>query len=159
MNSKQEQAVIEAAHICTRPGPGMYLIQGPPGTGKSTVIMNLVQEILFGNEYNNNMCILLVAPSNAAVDELTIRLVRKVKPLLPDRQKKNLKVVRVGPKQVIHPDVVPYALHSIVARNIVVDFNKELWCVDSAKEMEKVKQEIQHRKSMFELFFLLLFIF
>lgn len=82
LNENQKVSVLEATHICTRNKPGIYLLQGPPGTGKSTVITSIVQQILFQNDFNKNICILLVAPSNAAVDELTYRLVKIIKPHL-----------------------------------------------------------------------------
>lgn len=66
-----------------RDKPGIYLIKGPPGTGKTTVITNIVYQILFGqHRLARNTCILLTAPSNAAIDELTFRIITKLKPQL-----------------------------------------------------------------------------
>lgn len=52
----------------------MYLT----GTGKSKVIVNIITEILYGNNrYQNNKSavrILVCAPSNAAIDEIVLRL-------------------------------------------------------------------------------------
>lgn len=49
----------------------------PVGTGKSKVIANLVTQILYGDaRYVNRkmMRILVCAPSNAAIDEIVLRL-------------------------------------------------------------------------------------
>lgn len=73
LDPEQLQTVKEACYICTRPECGIYLIQGPPGTGKSHVILNIVRQLLFGEKKVKN-CILICAPSNGAVDEITLRL-------------------------------------------------------------------------------------
>lgn len=55
--------------------PGIYLMTGPPGTGKSTVIVNIIFQILFQSQkYGKNPLILLTAPSNAAIDCLIMKL-------------------------------------------------------------------------------------
>lgn len=63
--------------MCLRKEPSIYLIQGPPGTGKSTVIIGIIQQILFSESRNSKLpCILITAPSNAAVDEIALRLIK-----------------------------------------------------------------------------------
>ncbi|KAJ8938346.1 hypothetical protein NQ318_000138 [Aromia moschata] len=68
LNSCQKKIVLEASTVCVRPDPGLYLIKGPPGTGKSTVIVNIILQILFSSVNNARAppLILLTAPSNAA---------------------------------------------------------------------------------------------
>lgn len=73
---------MEAVHVCSRPKPGLYLLQGPPGTGKTNVIKNIVLQLLYGKHKIKNGCILLVAPSNAAVDQLVLKLVNESRPKL-----------------------------------------------------------------------------
>lgn len=58
---------------------GVVLLQGPPGTGKTTTLMGL---LAVEYEYLKNVCslddkrkILICAPSNAAIDHITKRLV------------------------------------------------------------------------------------
>lgn len=58
---------------------GVVLLQGPPGTGKTTTLMGL---LAVEYEYLMNVCqayekrkILICAPSNAAIDHITKRLV------------------------------------------------------------------------------------
>lgn len=62
----QRDAVLEALHH--KP---LYLIQGPPGTGKTTVIVELIQQII---KQNSNAKILVTSQSNLAVDNVLERL-------------------------------------------------------------------------------------
>ena len=62
----QREAVLEALHY--KP---VYLIQGPPGTGKTTVIVELIQQII---KQNSNAKILVTSQSNLAVDNVLERL-------------------------------------------------------------------------------------
>lgn len=73
---------MEAVFVCSRSEAGLYLIQGPPGTGKTNVIKNVVLQLLYGKHKLKNGCILLVAPSNAAVDQLVLKLVKETRPKL-----------------------------------------------------------------------------
>jgi hypothetical protein len=67
LNSEQRAAVAGALSA-----PHAFCIQGPPGTGKTTVIVELVQQLLARGER-----VLLVAPMHVAVDEVLGRLVDK----------------------------------------------------------------------------------
>ena len=62
----QRNAVLEALH--KKP---VYLIQGPPGTGKTTVIVELIQQIIKGNPHAK---ILVTSQSNMAVDNVLEQL-------------------------------------------------------------------------------------
>ncbi|MBK7529021.1 MAG: AAA family ATPase [Sphingobacteriales bacterium] len=62
----QREAVLEAMHY--KP---VFLIQGPPGTGKTTVIVELIQQII---NQNSNAKILVTSQSNLAVDNVLERL-------------------------------------------------------------------------------------
>ena len=58
---------------------GIVLLQGPPGTGKTTTLMGLIaaQHYYLKNiiREEEKQKILICAPSNAAVDHITKRLV------------------------------------------------------------------------------------
>lgn len=76
-NEEQKMIVLEAASLCTGNRPGIYCVKGPPGTGKSTVIVNLLQQILFADKHRTdggNPMVLLTAPSNTAVDNLILKI-------------------------------------------------------------------------------------
>lgn len=62
----QYQAVLEA--LSRKP---VYLIQGPPGTGKTTVIVELLQQLLSQDKHTK---ILLTSQSNLAVDNVLERV-------------------------------------------------------------------------------------
>jgi superfamily I DNA and/or RNA helicase len=62
----QREAVLEAMHY--KP---IYLIQGPPGTGKTTVIVELIRQLI---KKQKNVKILVTSQSNLAVDNVFERL-------------------------------------------------------------------------------------
>lgn len=69
-DDSQKQAVLEALN--KRP---VYLIQGPPGTGKTTVIVELVRQLI---KENSNYKILITSQSNLAVDNVLERLPNEI---------------------------------------------------------------------------------
>jgi senataxin len=75
----------------------LALVQGPPGTGKSATIVGMVLQMWGARCNTKNKAqmprILLVAPSNAAVDELARKLLA-VKSQLPED--KRFKIIRIG---------------------------------------------------------------
>lgn len=69
-DDSQKEAVLEALH--KKP---VFLIQGPPGTGKTTVIVELVQQLV---NKNSNCKILITSQSNLAVDNVLERLPKEI---------------------------------------------------------------------------------
>jgi len=67
-NEPQKKAILKANNMKSNE---ILLIQGPPGTGKTHTILGLIS-MLLKNE--NNPKILVCAPSNAAIDEISARL-------------------------------------------------------------------------------------
>ena len=76
LNPSQTKAVTGvAAAVLGDARPRISVIHGPPGTGKTRTIVSLVTQIYRkAKDSNLRSLILLCAPSNAAVDELTRRL-------------------------------------------------------------------------------------
>ena len=101
-NPSQRDAVFAIAEAVAGRGsgkhPGLFLIHGPPGTGKSRTILGLLHRVL---QLKQRKIVLLLAPSNAAVDEL----VRKYDRFL-DNQFGSPEIVRMGRKDCVAPDVV-----------------------------------------------------
>ncbi|GAB3970435.1 AAA domain-containing protein [Plantactinospora veratri] len=64
LNPEQRAAVSGAVHA-----PHAYHVQGPPGTGKTTVITEVVRQLVHRGER-----VLLLAPMHVAVDEVLRRL-------------------------------------------------------------------------------------
>lgn len=69
-NMSQTDAILKAAEMRTK---DILLIQGPPGTGKTHTILGLLSLFLI----NNDGKILICAPSNTAIDEISARIARK----------------------------------------------------------------------------------
>ncbi len=69
-DESQKEAVLEALH--KKP---VFLIQGPPGTGKTTVIVELIQQLI---NKNSNCKILITSQSNLAVDNVLERLPKEI---------------------------------------------------------------------------------
>ncbi|XP_049957328.1 uncharacterized protein LOC126473983 [Schistocerca serialis cubense] len=122
LNEKQAEIILKCAEVCRHQEPKVCLIQGPPGTGKSTVIKNLVMQILYGrNDYRrnwrkaNHRCprILLCAPSNAAVDELVDRLLI-IRQAMPKEER--FKMVRVG--KTLRPSVHAISLDELAKKDV-----------------------------------------
>lgn len=92
----------------------LFLIQGPPGTGKSTVITELVCQILKGNPDEK---ILIASQSHVAVDHVINKIVR----LLPDKR-----IIRIGRNEKI----------SEQSQNLIMSEQINKW-VNSVKEKSK----------------------
>ncbi|EMR11434.1 hypothetical protein PNEG_00454 [Pneumocystis murina B123] len=128
VNEPQAEAIVGVTK-----STGFYLIQGPPGTGKTKTILGMINAFLSqsknrfcsGETHENNSIssrILVCAPSNAAVDEIVLRL----KQGLPDSKgiKYYPKIVRVG-------------------SNTAVNFNVKDVTLDNLVEMELSKSNIK----------------
>ncbi|HRG59344.1 MAG TPA: AAA domain-containing protein [Bacteroidia bacterium] len=61
-NDTQREIVLEALH--QKP---IFLIQGPPGTGKTTIIVELIQQLI---KRNSNVKILVTSQGNDAIDNV-----------------------------------------------------------------------------------------
>lgn len=101
------------------------LIHGPPGTGKTRTIVSMVKMFFHTpllNSFkkhikfeNGSPRILVCAPSNNAVDEITRRI---IKLRFPDRISNQLKVLRVGVPSSINDDLADYTLDSIIEQDL-----------------------------------------
>ena len=95
LNPSQVAAVQQATSMTKQ----VTLIQGPPGTGKTKAIVSIISALL---AKPRTFPILVAAPSNAAVDEIALRLLPKTK------------IVRVGRASKINEALIPYMLEEIV---------------------------------------------
>lgn len=112
LNDSQLSAVEHAIS-----STGFNLIQGPPGTGKTKTILGIVGSYFRGGKTNKRL--LLCAPSNAAVDELVLRL-KGGGALDPYSGKpiKDLNIVRLGRLDVINQLVKECSLEEQVKKSI-----------------------------------------
>ncbi|EEB08752.1 helicase sen1 [Schizosaccharomyces japonicus yFS275] len=117
VNEPQALAIHAA---CAR--TGFTLVQGPPGTGKTKTILGIVSALLTsggqgrrfdapgqnGNTQPGTKKVLICAPSNAAIDEILLRL----KDGIFDHEgiKFKPKILRVGYSESINPHVKEFTL-------------------------------------------------
>ncbi|KAJ5889349.1 Zinc finger CCHC-type [Penicillium tannophilum] len=132
---------------------GFTLIQGPPGSGKTKTITALIGSLLtdslekkgvsIGTGYSSakpppSRKILVCAPSNAAVDELVMRLKNGVKTIHGREEK--ISVVRLGRGDAINTNVLDVTLDELVAARL----NKDP-ASNSTVDMKKLYEE--HKKT------------
>ncbi|KAG6444839.1 helicase sen1 isoform X2 [Manduca sexta] len=103
LNPSQQMAVNASVSAALSDRPSVQMVQGPPGTGKSSVICSMVMSYFYDSKSRRNQNhgkILICATSNAAVDELVIRLL-KIRQTLPKEER--FRMVRVGRAEAMHP--------------------------------------------------------
>ncbi|XP_012056659.1 PREDICTED: uncharacterized ATP-dependent helicase C29A10.10c [Atta cephalotes] len=116
LNSKQLEAVFRVTNAVIKKEAKLCFIQGPPGTGKSKVIVNLVTQILYGGCQNKkSLRILICAPSNAAIDEIVIRLLH-IRSIL---KQKRFNMVRIGRSESMHPKTKDISVPQIAKRHLI----------------------------------------
>ncbi|EME89025.1 uncharacterized protein MYCFIDRAFT_55523 [Pseudocercospora fijiensis CIRAD86] len=132
LNAAQSEAVNGALE-----NEGFTLIQGPPGSGKTKTIVAIVGGLLSQTLANNprgatrisvpaansnfasdsaSKKLLVCAPSNAAVDELVIRLKQGVK--TKNGQNHAINVVRLGRSDAINTQVRDVTMDELVAKKL-----------------------------------------
>ncbi|XP_043497222.1 helicase sen1 [Polistes fuscatus] len=141
LNKKQLEAVCKVSSAVFQKEPKICLIQGPPGTGKSRVIVNIITEILYGNNrYQNNkspLRILVCAPSNAAIDEIVLRLLA----IRATIKEKRFKMVRIGRPEVMHTTVKDISLTELGKRDVkrmTANYSSKNIPIDSFDEEKKL---------------------
>jgi senataxin len=138
LNKGQSKAILSA-----NDNDGFTLIQGPPGSGKTKTIIAMIGALLTQTLQQQNAQpralapmpgradnrtapsagpkkkLLICAPSNAAVDELVIRLKEGIQPLNGPRQKIN--VIRIGRSDAVNAGVQDVMLDELVRRKLQGD--------------------------------------
>ncbi|KAG1457054.1 hypothetical protein G6F56_006696 [Rhizopus delemar] len=104
VNEPQAEAIASAIQKKN----GFSLIQGPPGTGKTKTILALIVSLL---DQRPNGKLLVSAPSNAAVDEITKRLKEGI---TTARGIKRPNVVRVGVADSVNASVKDRILDRLI---------------------------------------------
>lgn len=122
LNQKQMEAVNRVTKAAVHKDTKLCFIQGPPGTGKSKVIVNIITQILYGNNrYTSNgssFKMLVCAPSNTAIDEIVLRLLN-VRTIIKQQAKmKPFKMVRIGQSEMMHPKVKDISVMELAKRDI-----------------------------------------
>lgn len=136
LNPGQAKAIMNA-----KDNDGFILIQGPPGTGKTKTIVAMVGSLLTGHIGNRAATavpvvrpgiqgnqpppmkkLLVCAPSNAAVDELVLRLKQGVKTMSGTHHK--IEVLRLGRSDAINAQVKDVTLDERVKAAMEAEANK-----------------------------------
>ncbi|MEX1003714.1 MAG: IGHMBP2 family helicase [Crocinitomicaceae bacterium] len=124
------------------------LIHGPPGTGKTTTLVEGIREMI-----SREMKVLLCAPSNAAVDNCCLQLM-----------KKGVKVVRIGNESKVDDQVSAVYLETLIrsdrSYNLLLDLKNRSKNVrenafkfrrnfgkDEHEERKQLKAELRSLKS------------
>lgn len=110
LNEGQREAVRRAAAATDA-----LLVHGPPGTGKTRTLVEIVRQALLQRRR-----ILVTAASNVAVDNIARRLAHF-----------RVKVLRLGPPEMIAPDLKPWSFHRRVA------------ALDDHRQAQKLFEEAQ----------------
>ncbi|KAK8139529.1 hypothetical protein PG984_000652 [Apiospora sp. TS-2023a] len=163
LNQGQAKAILNA-----KDNDAFTLIQGPPGTGKTKTIVAMVGALMTGSFQattgtmikkpgvtgpNQPMSkkLLVCAPSNAAVDELVIRLKQGVKTINGSFHKIN--VLRLGRSDAINAAVRDVTLDELVKARLQGDKEKNGGPTERQKlheEAGKIKQEITDLRPQLE---------
>ncbi|KAG7206097.1 hypothetical protein KM043_003491 [Ampulex compressa] len=117
LNPKQLEAVLKVAEAITQKEAKLCFIQGPPGTGKTKVIVNIINQILYGGNGCKNktsLRILVCAPSNAAIDEIVLRLLSIRSTIKENR----FKMVRIGRPETMHPAARDISVTELAKRDV-----------------------------------------
>ncbi|KAJ5638190.1 hypothetical protein N7490_008069 [Penicillium lividum] len=136
---------------------GFTLIQGPPGSGKTKTITALIGSLLstslekagvsIGSGHTSTRTpsrkILVCAPSNAAVDELVMRLKQGVKTM--NGREEKISVVRLGRGDAINANVLDVTLDELVAARL----NKDPTSNNSV-DMKKLYEEHKNTDTAFK---------
>lgn len=166
LNTGQAKAILNA-----KENDGFTLVQGPPGTGKTKTIIAMVGTLLTGVLKANTGAVavtrpsgvaaqagtgmpkklLICAPSNAAVDEIVLRLKGGVKTTTGAFHK--ISVLRLGRSDAVNAAVKDVTLDELVntRMNVEVKQNKDFSDYDKMhKEAGAVKQKLAELRAELE---------
>lgn len=117
-NDMQYKAIIGSNEALVRNIPKIQLIQGPPGTGKTHTLIGIIKHFYTHWQDTSRLPkVLICAPSNGAIDEVTKRLYNERDFLKKAPARRSLRMLRVG-----HPDHVSESIR-IISLDELVDIN------------------------------------
>lgn len=119
-NEQQKNAIVGCFNVVQQPHRTnkTVMIQGPPGTGKTHTLVGIVKNMFINCSDSKSLPlrILICAPSNGAIDEIALRLIRD-RHFLKHFKEHKLRIVRIGQRSQVHPTVKPYLLETLVDQN------------------------------------------
>ena len=127
LNTVQRRTIVGISRACLGDPavPKICLMQGPPGTGKSTTIGGLTLQLLYSGMTDRRRermpRILIVAPSNAAVDEVAKKLLTLRREIPEDIR---FHLVRMGVPESMDCAVRKYSVKELVERTVKEEIRK-----------------------------------
>ncbi|XP_067132663.1 probable helicase senataxin [Centruroides vittatus] len=125
----------------------IHLLDGPPGTGKTYTAVGIIRQLLCQKDREHCVKLLVTAPSNVAVDEIGIQLL-KMKSQLKKPDGKNVRFVRIGQGDQVHRDLKFYFIEELVKYNLK-ELQKDLDQMNINElqiKIARLKMEIQREK-------------
>jgi len=104
--------------------PDFAILEGPPGSGKTTVILELICQLILRKDR-----VLLCGSTNVAIDNVLERLIEKKgnEPSLMDRIRESgdndLLPVRIGKAEKVDPNIVKYQIDKLTGEDTAEDKN------------------------------------
>lgn len=128
----------------------LVLLQGPPGTGKTKTIIGIVSAFLDSTAHESRESIkrprvFVCAPSNAAADEIALRIMHERGGSNIQNLEDSIPVVRVGDPHSVHELVKPVHLEVLIERTLGDDDAKHAVSRNGDRELRQGQQE-EHRK-------------
>lgn len=128
LNESQKDAVKFALKVNE-----VGLIHGPPGTGKTTTVVEIILQLIkLGNK------ILIVAPSNIAVDNIGEKLIKYKNQFYGNKNSIEFDLCRIGHPARLLPSVIDDCLDTKVENSDNTQFVKKV-----KREIDKLKRELQ----------------
>ncbi|KAJ3257032.1 DEAD-box type RNA helicase [Boothiomyces macroporosus] len=157
------ESQAEALYCAVNQKLGFVLIQGPPGTGKTRTLLAIISALQIPKEviaiptnYSHskmdqypgrvNKRLLICAPSNAAIDEITRRLMQGILDYNGKIYRPN--IVRIGNASSIHNDVISISLDALVEKQFANRTNNSVTETAKALAMVKEQRELWRKKEI-----------
>lgn len=114
LNAEQIESILCTSQTVFSNKPNISLIHGPPGTGKTRVIISIVEQIFyrFKSKNGKKQRILICAQTNAAIDEICLRLL-ELRKIHYENREKTFRLSRFGRPERTNPklqDILTYSI-------------------------------------------------
>ncbi|EDR24206.1 splicing endonuclease positive effector sen1, putative [Entamoeba dispar SAW760] len=131
---------------------GFSLIQGPPGTGKTKTLLGILGAIIFGKPASINKQgtvkmkhskILVCAPSNAAVDEIVLRI-QNEGILNGNGKKQKVNIIRIGNYAGINSKVNEVLIDTLISNELTKrGFNEQKRTENVSSKIASIEQKMR----------------